>query len=129
MRRFLRSDVECGTLHCQGGFNAPVVPSQSVYSSHSRKVNGEEFQCKVTSRNGNGGEGEQDETGVGGGGGLLGGLGSLGGLGMEQDPYANIEDLGMVQDGTKCGEEMVRQLKYNVQLGKYIILNRDFRSA
>ena len=50
----LCSHVECGTLHCQGGSASPLLPSQSTYSSHSRKVNGAEVQCKVTSMNGNG---------------------------------------------------------------------------
>ena len=114
-------NIECGTLHCQGGISKPLI-SQSTYSSHTQTVNGQEVQCKVTSAvqsdlsmmgGGPGGPGGGLQgagnmgiisggniVGVGMGGPGMGGSG-LGGPGMEQ------QDLGMVQDGTKCGEEMV----------------------
>ena len=41
-------NIECGTIHCQGGIPKPLIP-QSTYSSHTQTVNGQEVQCKVTS--------------------------------------------------------------------------------
>ncbi len=46
--RLLNRNIECGTLHCQGGIPKPMMP-QSTYSSHTQTVNGQEVQCKVTS--------------------------------------------------------------------------------
>ena len=114
------SHVECGTLHCQGGSASPLLPSQSTYSSHSRKVNGAEVQCKVTSMNGNGGGngGAGSMGGMGQAGNLNGainigpggGVGGMMGMGMGgMDPRRPLGDLGMVQDGTRCGDNMVNE--------------------
>ena len=88
------------------------------------KVNGAEVQCKVAVVNGNGGMGGmggmgqmgqmgqagglgQVNIGPGGVGGMMGGgMGMGGGMDQRRPPMG---DLGMVQDGTKCGENMVKR--------------------
>ena len=45
---FIFRNVECGTLHCQGGMLKPRLP-QSTYSSHNQNFNDREVQCKMAS--------------------------------------------------------------------------------
>ncbi len=68
----------------------------------------------MTSRNGDGAEGQQEGGVLGGAGGVGVGVSGGGGLGIvgllgDNNPYASVEDMGMVQDGTKCGDEMVNE--------------------
>ena len=82
------------------------------------KVNGAEVQCKVTSMNGNGGGGGASMGQMGqagnlnnainmGPGGVGGGMMGMG-MGMGgADQRRPLGDLGMVQDGTRCGDNMV----------------------
>ena len=88
-------------------------------------MNGAPVQCKVTSMNGNGGGGggasmgqmgqagnlnnaiNMGPGGVGGVGGVGGGMMGMG-MGMGgADQRRPLGDLGMVQDGTRCGDNMV----------------------
>ena len=84
------------------------------------QVNGAPVQCKVTSMNGNGqngqnGMGQMGQAGGGlnnpinmgpVGGGMMGGMGMGMGMGGGMDQMF-FGDLGMVQDGNKCGNNMV----------------------
>lgn len=66
-------NIECGTIHCQGGSDKPII-HQGTYTSHTQTVNGQEVHCKI--------------------------------MGTEFNDMG--EDYGMVQDGSKCGDEMVK---------------------
>ena len=91
---YYNRNVECGTLHCQGGFNKPIFNTET-YSSHTNTgPQGDEVQCKVTSatvelKNPMAGAVPED---------FIGGP---------------TQDIGMVQDGTKCGEQMVTKKTHN----------------
>ncbi|XP_059084757.1 uncharacterized protein LOC131881812 isoform X4 [Tigriopus californicus] len=67
-----QANIECGTLHCQGGNNKPTI-SQGTYTTHTQTFNGKEVHCKI--------------------------------MGTEFNDMG--EDYGMIQDGTRCGNEMI----------------------
>ena len=80
------------------------------------------MQCKVTSMNGNGGGGGASMGQMGSAGNLnnainMGpgvgvGVGGMMGMGMGMggaDQRRPLGDLGMVQDGTRCGDNMVSE--------------------
>lgn len=91
-------NLECGTLHCQGGVNKPLI-DQSTYSSHTQTVEGKEVQCKVASVM------SYNNPKMGGGSGI--GIISTG-PGLPGGPGGfGMPDPGMVEDGTKCGDERV----------------------
>ena len=80
----LNRNVECGTLHCQGGRDRPdsMFSDVTYHATHTQTGNnGDKFQCKMTN-------------------GVI-------------DPETN-EDLAMVFDGSTCGSPNSKMVDLNL---------------